>query len=104
VKVLNLIHKMDVNDTKFLHDLTIGTRKKEDQGWDAKKALSLILGVVGANPNSLPQELQDPRRLRNFRDKAQLLFDLLAGEEIPEPPDVRDRVVRASIEESTSAD
>lgn len=95
IKLLSLIHKIDVEDTKFLYDFAIGTRKKEDQGWDAKKSLDLVTGVGGANPNNLPPELQDPRRLRQFRDKAQLLFDLLSGEEMPQPPDVPDRVVRA---------
>ena len=95
IKLLSLLHKIDTEDTKFLHDFAIGTKKKEDQGWDAKKSLDLVTGVGGANPNNLPPELQDPRRLRQFRDKAQLLFDLLSGEEMPQPPDVPDRVVRA---------
>ena len=98
IKLLSLIHKIDFDDTKFLYDFAIGTRKKEDQGWDAKKSLNLIMGVVGANPNNLPPELQDPHNLRQFREKVQFLFDRLYGEEMPKPPDIRDRVVRAHIE------
>lgn len=99
IKLLKTIHSIDVNDTKFLVDLAIGTKKKEDAGWDAKKSLNLVIGVVGANPNNLPPELQDPNNLRQFRDKIQMLFDMVAGDKVPQAPNVRDRIVKATVVE-----
>lgn len=97
LKFLKYLHTLDVDDTKFLYDMAVGVRKKEDQGWDSKDSMNLLIGVAGANPNNLPKELQNPHQLRAFRDKAQTILDMLAGIDVPKPPQVEDRVVRSEI-------
>jgi len=93
VKFLSLIHKMEGDDTKFLHDLAVGAKKKEDMGFDAEKALNLVIGLVGAAGNNLPPELQEPGKLKNFRLIAQDLIDVLEGDPLPEKPEKSMRVI-----------
>jgi len=102
VKFLSLLHKIDSDDTKYLTDLAIGTKKKEESGWDAKKSLNLIIGLVGANQANLPPALQNPHVLREFRNTVERFFDWAKGEDLPKPPSVKSRIMNGRVVDTDS--
>lgn len=93
-KILAMVHKMESDDSNFQYELATGKKNKEDDGFDAKKALNLVVGLVGASQSNLPGSLKSPRKLREFRSMAQTLIDLMHGKQTPSPPSTMDRIIR----------
>lgn len=103
-KLLSLLHKIDMDDSKFLFELAVGSKKREEVGFDAQKALNLVIGLVGTSDANLPPELQNPAKLRKFRNAVSSFMELMKGNKLPVPPSGRERVITVVGDEDNEDD
>lgn len=89
-----LLRDIIADEQKLLREDLRGVDSDAAGGFDPKKQYNVLFNLASISDAQLPDSLQDPKVLREFRSVAQAFIDtFVKGKELPQAPDARTRIL-----------